>query len=355
MRFVLNDVEKKKFVSLFEQHEKNIDYMLYLRDMVFENSNISSSLFENKNVFEKRTLYIDELLKNKPCESEFVKKNIRWDTNLIDIDEYLHNPYLNALKNVSFEKDGWKFSSNTLKAYSLFPYEEEYHYGSNSSLKMSLGFFDQDYTYPTISLFDREWMSLNPFEIRTMQIPLQIAKGKVLTLGLGLGYFAFMADIKEDVKEVHIVEMDLELIKLFNEYLLPLFPHPEKIHIHKAEAIDFVSHIKDKEFDFIFSDLWHDVSDGLPLYLQLKRYLDSFRITKRMYWIEGSIVTYLRMLVIGVMKDEFYSHDNDYDEIQSIIKNNLQNYELHNSYELDALLSIKGLNNLILSNNFNCK
>ena len=94
MRFVLNDVEKKKFVSLFEQHEKNIDYMLYLRDMVFENSNISSSLFENKNVFEKRTLFIDELLKNKPCESEFVKKNIRWGTNLIDIDEYLHNQTL---------------------------------------------------------------------------------------------------------------------------------------------------------------------------------------------------------------------------------------------------------------------
>ena len=58
MRFVLNDVEKKKFVSLFEQHEKNIDYMFYLRDMVFENSNISSSLFENKNVFEKRTLFV---------------------------------------------------------------------------------------------------------------------------------------------------------------------------------------------------------------------------------------------------------------------------------------------------------
>ena len=347
MRFELNDIEKKKFVSLFEQHEKNIDYMLYLRDMVWENNGIDASNFKNKNKFEKRSSFIDELLKNKPCDSDFVKKSIRWDTNLIDINEYLHNPYVKALNNLTFKEDGWELKQETLKAYSIFPYEEEYHFGGNSILKMSLGFFDQDYTYPTISLFDREWMSLNPFEIRTMQIPLQIAKGKVLTLGLGLGYFAYMAHLKEDVKEDHIVEMDLELIKLLNKYLLPLFPHPEKIHIHKAEAIDFINHIKDKEYNFIFSDLWHDVSDGLPLYLNLKKHLDTFKVTKRMYWIEGSIVTYLRLLLIGIMKDEFYGNENDYDEIQYLIKDNLKDYTLHNSYELDALLSIQGLNNLV--------
>ena len=48
MRFELNNIEKKKFVSLFEQHEKNIDYMLYLRDMVWNNSGINPSLLENK-------------------------------------------------------------------------------------------------------------------------------------------------------------------------------------------------------------------------------------------------------------------------------------------------------------------
>lgn len=347
MRFELNDIEKKKFVSLFEQHEKNIDYMLYLRDMVWGNNDIDTSLFINKSKFEKRSSFTDELLKNKPSDSDFVKSAIRWDTNLIDIDEYLNNPYIKALNNITFKEEGWELSQKTLKAYSIFPCEEEYHFGGNSILKMSLGFFDQDYTYPTISLYDREWMSLNPFEIRTMQMPLQIAKGKVLTLGLGLGYFAYMAHLKEEVKEVHIVEMDLELIKLFNKYLLPLFPHPEKIHIHKAEAIGFVGNVKDKEYTFIFSDLWHDVGDGLPLYLNLKKHLDTFKVTKRMYWIEGSIVTYLRMLVIGVMKDEFYGNDNEYDEIQSLIKNNLKDYVLHNSYELDALLSIQGLNKIL--------
>lgn len=350
MHFELDEIEKKKFISLFSQHEHNIDYLLYLRDTVWENNGIIPSLFIDKNTFEKRSLFIDELLKNKECNNEFVKKAIRWDTNLIAIDEYLNNPYLKALNNVSFTANDWKLENKTLKAFSLFPYEEEYHFGSNSILKMSLGFFDNDYTYPTISLCDNEWMSLNPFEIRTMQTPLQIAKGKVLTLGLGLGYFAYMAHLKEDVKEVHIVEMDLDLIKVFNEYVLPLFPYKEKIHIHKADAFYFVKSIKDKDYDFIFSDLWHDASDGLPMYLKLKEHFDNFTFTKRMYWIEGSIVTYLRSLVIGVMKDEYYHQENEYDEIQILIKNSLESVTLHNSYELDALLSIKGLNNLISSN-----
>jgi len=347
MRFEIDEKECKKFISLFDQHEKNIDYMLYLRDRVWNNNGISADSFVNKSKFEKRSSFIDELLKHQPCESEFVKKVIRWDTNLIDINEYLHNPYLKAVNNLSFKDDNWSLTSKTLKAYSLFPYEEEYHFGGDAILKMSLGFFDQDYTYPTISLYNQEWMSLNPFEIRTMQMPLQVAKGKVLTLGLGLGYFAFMAHLKEEVKEVHIVEMDLELIKAFNKYLLPLFPHPEKIHIHKADAFYFVENIKDKDYDFIFSDLWHDVSDGLPMYLKLKKHFANFKISKCMYWIEGSIITYLRSLVVGVMKDEYYHLENEYDEIQTIIKNNLKDYVLHNSYELDALLSIQGLKNIV--------
>ena len=347
MHFITNEKETKKLVSLFNQHEKNIDYLLYLKDIIWREAIINPTLLKDKNTFEKKTLFIDELLKKYHCDSEFIKKNIRWDTNLIDVREYSVNPYLKALNNVSFSANGWSLKSKTMKAYTLFPYEEEYHYGDNAILKMNLGFFDQDYTYPTISLEDQEWMSLNPFEIRTMQIPLQLVKGKVLTLGLGLGYFAYMAHLKDEVKEVHIVEMDVDLIKLFNEHLLPLFPYPEKIHIHKADAFYFVETIKDKDYDFIFSDLWHDVSDGLSMYLRLKKHFDCFTYTRKAYWIEGSIITFLRTLVIGVLNDEYYHQESNYDEIQMLIKKNLKDSTIKNSYELDALLSIKGLNKTI--------
>ena len=347
MTFDLNDIEKKKLVSLLEQHEKNIDYLLYLRDLIWQKPVVRGEQVSGENQYQKRDYLFNELEKAHPFPNTFVKKNITWDSQLLRVEDFLNNPYLKAIKDLSFSKDDWSLTQKKLDAYSIFPYEEEYHYGPNYNLKINLAYFDKYYFYPSISLFGNEWMSLNPYEIRTMENAIIRAKGKVLTLGLGLGYYAYMAHLKEDVKEVHIVEMDLELIKVFNEYLLPLFPYKEKIHIHKADAFHFIKDIKDKDYDFIFSDLWHDVSDGLAMYLKLKAKFDSFTYTQRFYWIEGDLVTYLRMLVIGVIKDEYYHNDNEYDEIQKLIKKNLTNYAFKNSYDIDALLSIKGLNKLI--------
>ena len=348
MRFELNETENKKLLALFEQHEKNIDYLIYLRDLIWQEPQIDSGLFAKKNSFEVRMEYIRQVLENHKTDSSFISKNLPWDSREVMLDTFTNNPYYQALKNVSFEEDGWKLETKKMKAFTLFPYDEQYHYGANSILKMSLGYFTKDYDYPTISLYDQEWMSLNPHEIRTMEMPIQVAKGKVLTLGLGLGYFAYMAHLKEEVEEVYIVEMDLELIKLFQKHLLPLFPYKEKIHIIKADALVHINQINDRDYDFIFADLWHDVSDGLPMYIKLQERFSKFTYTKRHYWIENSLITYLRLLLIGVIKDEYYKNENEYDEIQTAIKNNLENVVLHNSYELDALLSIQGVKSSVL-------
>lgn len=348
MRFELNETENKKLLALFEQHEKNIDYLIYLRDLIWQEPHIDSGLFANKNSFEIRTEYIKQVLENHKTDSSFISKNLPWDSQEVMLDTFTNNPYYQALKNISFEEDGWKLTTKKMKAYTLFPYDEQYHYGANSILKMSLGYFTKDYDYPTISLYEQEWMSLNPHEIRTMEMPIQVAKGKVLTLGLGLGYFAYMVHLKEEVKEVYIVEMDLELIKLFQKHLLPLFPYKEKIHIIKADALVYINQINDRDYDFIFADLWHDVSDGLPMYIKLQERFNKFTYTKRHYWIENSLITYLRLLLIGVIKDEYYKNESGYDEIQLTIKKNLASYTLRNSYELDALSNIQGVKNSVL-------
>ena len=339
MKYSLNEKEEKALVALLDQHEKNIDYLLYLRDIVWEKE-IKANTEETQNEFEKRTSLFNNLEKEKPFPNSFVEKNILWDTQLLNADDFKINPYVKALNSLSFSENDWSLGYKTLKAYTLFPYQEEYHYAPNYLLKMGLAYFDKDYIYPSLSLFDREWMSLNPYEIRTMEIPIQLARGKVLTLGLGLGYFAFMAHLKENVKEIHIVEMDVELIKAFEKYLLPLFPHREKIHIHKADAFNFITNVKDKDYDFIFSDLWHDVSDGLPMYLKLKKHFNDFKYTTCTYWIEGSLITYLRLLIIGVIKDEYYSNKTKYDEIQLLIKSQLNDYMISNTYDIDSLLNI---------------
>ena len=349
MLFELSESEKSKITALFVQHEKNIDYLLYLQPLIWQKVCKTPTELDSQDPYKKRDFLFDNLEKNHPVPNDFVENNIKWDTKLLRVEDYEENPYLKKLKDLSFDKDGWSLKAKKLEAYSLFPYEEEYHYASNYLLKMSLGFFDKDYIYPSISLYDNEWMSLNPYEMRTMETPILLARGKVLTLGLGLGYFAYMAHLKDEVKEVHIVEMDKGLIEVFQEHLLPLFEHPEKIHIHKADAFTFIKNIRDKEYDFIFSDLWHDASDGLPMYLKLKSKFSAFKYTQCTYWIESALVTYLRIMVIGVMRDEYYQKKYEYGYIQSLIEDIFVDYHIRDYYDLDGLLNIKGLS--VLYNN----
>lgn len=348
MHFTLSKKDEKKYLSLFEQHERNLDYLIYVRDIIWKKPGSSINTSKDNNPFEKRSTLINSIKSKNPFPNESTESALTWDTNLLLNKTYDNNPYLKVLKNVSFSKNGWSLTNKTLKAYSLFPKEEEYMMGGNYLIRMNLGFFESDYIYPSISLYDNEWMSLNPYEIRTMEIPIQLAKGKVLTLGLGLGYFAYMTHLKEEVKEVHIVEMDLELIKIFNEYLLPLFPYKEKIHIHKADAFYFINNIKDNDYNLIFSDLWHDVSDGLTSYLKLKKVFNEFKTTQCLYWIEDAILTCLKLLVIGVIKDEYYRNETDYDELQVLIKQKLEDYSFSSAYQIDELLNIKGLNRVFL-------
>ena len=346
MVFSLDKNEEKKLLALFNQHEINIDYLIYLRTVFIDNPHLFDLKDNNQSEYDIKKNLFEKLERLYPYPNKFVKDNILWDTQIIKADHFNKNPYLNLIKNVSFNKDNWSIKQVKRTAFTLCPYQEEYAYGSNYALKMGIATFDKDYYYPSIRLYDQEWMSLNQHEIRTMETPIAIAKGKVLTLGLGLGYFAFMASNKEEVEEVHIVEMDLELIKLFNEYLLPLFPNKEKIHIHKADAYRFIESVKDGDYNYIFSDLWQDVSDGVVSYLKLKKVFHSFKKTICAYWIEGSIISYLRLLVIGVMNDEYYHLDSDYDDVQKFIKNKLVNYQISTSHDIDALLSNQGLKSL---------
>ena len=347
MHFSLNISEEKKLLSLFNQHEINLDYLIYLRSVFVDKPVLFDGKDEHQNEYETKKVMFDKLSHLYPYPNDYVKDNILWDTQILKVEFYKESPYLKVLNGVVFKEKGWTLKIVKRSAYTLCPFQEEYAFGSNYALKMGIGLFDKDYIYPSISLYDQEWMSLNQHEIRTMETPIALARGKVLTLGLGLGYFAFMASYKEEVKEVHIVEMDLELIQLFNKYLLPLFPYKEKIHIHKADAYHFIDEISDGDYDYIFSDLWQDVSDGVLSYIKLKEKFVLFKHTTCAYWIEGSILSYLRLLIIGLMKDEYYQIDNDYDELQLFIKNKLANYKINSSSDIDALLCNKGLDQLL--------
>lgn len=120
------------------------------------------------------------------------------------------------------------------------------------------------------------------------------AFGNVLTFGLGLGYYAYMLSEKDNVESITVVDINENVIDLFTKYVLPQFNNAGKIKIIKADAFEYAQkHMSKGKYDFVFTDLWHDVSDGIVMYLKMKKYEKQSPNTAFTYWIEKSMLCYL--------------------------------------------------------------
>lgn len=209
------------------------------------------------------------------------------DDNIYTQDEYYKNIVLNGKKDGNVELCYEKY-----KQYEPFVFSDLSE-DFKGTVIPQIGFFDKEFVYPAVKENGVLWMSVTPNEINTIKEPISVSCGKTLTLGLGLGYFAYMCSIKDSVKQVTVVERNEKVISLFNENILPQFPHPEKIKIIKSDGIEFFKNPTETDFDFVFCDLWHDVSDGIPLMQELKKYEKNFPKAVVKYWIEKSMKYYL--------------------------------------------------------------
>ena len=157
-----------------------------------------------------------------------------------------------------------------------------------------IGFFEEEFKFPAVLENGRIWMTITPNEIETMQEAIENASGHVLAFGLGLGYYAYMVSEKENVESVTVVDCNEDVIQLFQQYILPQFKQAAKIKVINEDAFDFAKkHIGEGKYDFVFTDLWHDVSDGIDMYLNMKQYERLSPDTEFMYWIEKSMLCYL--------------------------------------------------------------
>ncbi len=237
--------------------------------------------------------------------------------------EYENNPYYKNIKIPDKKVESW-----TLGWQKYVPYEgfirDDYTVFPDYREVPSIGFFEEEFAFPTVYENGVEWMAIKPNEIETMKEPIKKAQGRVVAFGLGLGYFAYMASLKSEVTSVTVVERDESVIKLFENEILPQFEHKEKIKIVKSDAFDF---LRDKnnagKFDYAFVDLWRDISDGTDLYIKIRR-LENKLGCHFEYWIEKSIL-------LGIRKNLFYAIY----ESEKNGKNTLTYAEIINRLSLD--------------------
>ena len=167
-----------------------------------------------------------------------------------------------------------------------------------------LGFFKEEFDFPAVLEDGNEWMTLTPVDLDTSDDAIERAHGKVVTFGLGLGYYTYMVSEKDNVDSITIVEKSKDVIALFEEYILPQFSHPEKVRIVNADAFLYAENeMPNEKFDVAFVDTWRDASDGAPMYVKMKRLEHLSPDTEFIYWIENFLISRLRAMKFAEILD----------------------------------------------------
>lgn len=239
--------------------------------------------------------------------------NIAKYAKVIDVDDYK-----DAFVDIDDADIGKEYGRYALKyceieAGEFFVYDTE-DIDENSIIYPKIGIQCKDRTY--LGLADVKtkelWMSLTPNEINTMRWNINRSRGKVLTFGLGLGYYAYKAAMKEDVEGVYVVEYDKDIIRMFTECILPKMECKDKIHIIECDAYEYASKVRDGEYDYIFVDIWKSFED-IEAYIGMYKLLSGRGIKNVDYWIEKTFIRSIYSIVsYGInIPDKYY---NEYKE-----------------------------------------
>ena len=236
---------------------------------------------------------IDLDTEKNPRDAEIFEEYFPDMVHLLKNKDYENNPYLKNIKIPTKKLGKWELCYKTYVPYQAFVFDDP-KITRDGKIIPQIGFFEKEFSYPAVLESGTEWMLITPNEINTMRAPISGAHGKVLTYGLGLGYFAYMVSEKESVSSVTIVERDKNAISLFRDIILPQMPRKDKINIICDDAFYFAeTRLADSDFDFVFADIWHDPSDGVPAYKRLKETENYLPSADFSYWIEKTLKCYI--------------------------------------------------------------
>lgn len=238
-------------------------------------------------------------VEDREMEERYIAPAIR----CLDAENCRKDPYYTKIRLPEIVRGKWKMGYKTIKPYELFTADDLRTLPDGREIPQT-GFFTEAFRAPVVEENGREWMTVTPSEINTMTADIHAAYGKVAVFGLGLGYYAFMASEKPDVTQVVVIERDSEVISLFKEFILPQFPNRSKVTVIETDAYEYAAQMGKEAFDCAYVDIWHDVLDGVEMYLKMKRLEKHSPGTKFLYWIEASMLAWLRGMALMEMEEK---------------------------------------------------
>ncbi|MBP2642944.1 MAG: hypothetical protein H6Q67_831 [Firmicutes bacterium] len=227
---------------------------------------------------------------------EILKKyNVPHDGLKYDLKIHTDNQYYRDVKLDNVESKTVKFEKCTIKKRTLMSMNFHQPMGRYLFHHHPIGYFERDIELPVLKEGGKVWMSPVSSEIKSMGDGIEKGHGKCLTMGLGIGVLPYLWLLKDEVESVTVVEINDDVIHLFETYIRPQFKTDKKLKIIHGDAFDFYNERFLNQFDYVYVDFWESSGDGLDLYTRLMK--------KRMvlshvdYWVEESMLYDVKYIV----------------------------------------------------------
>lgn len=209
----------------------------------------------------------------------------------LDAAEFRNNPYIRNVKVSTAEAGNFTLTTAAYEPGELFEYDMPDF--SKDPIEHQIGYFTEKVEFPGIYEGVIPWMSVCPSEINSMARHIDKAHGRMLVLGLGLGYYLYMTSMKSEVESIDVVECQPEIIRLFEDNLLPQFPFRDRIRIIEADAFSYIGGLLGDEYDFCFADIWQNEIDGAWAYRKIRDAEEQLSDIEFAYWIDDAISWYM--------------------------------------------------------------
>jgi len=297
------------------------------------NKQIKTTLDEFQKIMWEKSTNITKLLSYATASKEYDEillefyeskglKDYQIEASSNEITEMPFNKEID----LTFMEQSKTFETNTIPENTYHPVDYM-RFNAMGEPYLPLKRFDRSINLPMICDENVGWMSPELFEKTTMQEAVDRAFGKVLVVGLGIGFYPFNILMKEEVKKVTIIERNPDIISLFKKNILPQFSRKDDVEIIQGDALDLLSNDFLKNYDFTFIDIWRNDDDGVKILSSVFKCLNFSEELNVDFWIEEAILeqvkdvlkSYLMRLYGGTLEKDLASMRKKSKEIDTFI------------------------------------
>ena len=227
---------------------------------------------------------------------EILKKyHVPHDSLKYNLKRLTENPYFRDIKLDKVATETVKYQTITIKKRTLMSMNFHQPLGKYLFHQHPIGYFEKDVDMPVLTEDGSVWMSPAISELESMQAGIEKGVGKCLTMGLGIGFLPYLWLQKDNVESVTIVELNQDVIDLFEKYIRPQFKTDKKLEIIHGDAFDYYNEKFLNQFDYVYLDFWESSGDGLGFYTRLMQIKRDFPHVD--FWIEDSMLYDVKYIV----------------------------------------------------------